>query len=72
MDTVDQKRSFVNPHIFCVKVIDIVQDNLPMYVFSMNIPFKDSRSRSNIRSPGKAVSYLHRGVIGTAVHVTSM
>jgi hypothetical protein len=27
-----KKRSLVNPHIFCVKVIGIMQGNLPMYV----------------------------------------
>jgi hypothetical protein len=29
----DKKQSLVNPHILCVKVIGIVQDNLPMNVF---------------------------------------
>jgi hypothetical protein len=43
-----QKRSSVNPNIFCVKVIDLVQDNLHMNVFSTDIPFKGSQSRSNI------------------------
>jgi hypothetical protein len=45
----DKKLSLVNPHIFCVKVIGIVQDNLPMNVFSIDIPFKGSQSHSNMR-----------------------
>jgi hypothetical protein len=50
-----------------MKVIDIVQDNLPMYVFWIDIPFKDSQSLSNMKSKVTAVSYLHSGVIDTRV-----
>jgi hypothetical protein len=50
-----------------VKVIGIVQDNLPMYVFSIDIPFKGSQSLSNMRSKVTAVSYLLSGVNDTAV-----
>jgi hypothetical protein len=39
-----QKRSLVNPHIFRVKVIGIVPDNLSMYVFSIDIPLKVARA----------------------------
>jgi hypothetical protein len=61
-----QKSSLVNPHIFCVKVMvlySIVQDNLPMHVFSIDIPFKGSQILSNMTSSG---------VNETAVHVTSV
>jgi hypothetical protein len=44
------QRSLVNPHIFSVNVKGIVQDNLPMYVFSIDIPFKGNQSLSNMRS----------------------
>jgi hypothetical protein len=47
-----------------------------MYVFSKDIPFKGSLSRSNMRSKATAVSYLHSsdvvshsGVIDTTVQV---
>jgi hypothetical protein len=45
-----------------VQVIGIVQDNLPMYVFSIDIPFKGSQNLSNRRSKVTEVSYLHSGV----------
>jgi hypothetical protein len=35
-----------------------VQDNMPMYVFSIDIPFKGSQSLSNMRSKVTSVSYL--------------
>jgi hypothetical protein len=41
-----------------------------MYVFSLDIPFKGSQSHSNTRSKVTAVSYLHKGVIDTAVQPT--
>jgi hypothetical protein len=40
----------VHPHIVCGKVIGIVQDSLPMNVFSVDIPLKGSQSHSNMRS----------------------
>jgi hypothetical protein len=43
-----------------------------MHVFSIDIPFKGSQSHSNMRSKVTAVSYLHSGVIETAVHVTAV
>jgi hypothetical protein len=43
-----------------------------VYVFSIDIPFKGSQSLWNMRSMVKAVSYLHSGVIYTAVHVTAV
>jgi hypothetical protein len=67
-----QKRSLVKPHILCVKVIGMVQDNLPIYVYSIDIPIKDSQSLSNMRSKVSAVSYLRSGVIDTDVQVTAM
>jgi hypothetical protein len=63
----DKKLSLVNTHILCVKVIGIVQENLPMNVFSIDIPFKGSQSHSNLRSKVTAVSYLHSGVNDSAV-----
>jgi hypothetical protein len=53
-----------------VKVIGIVQKTSPMYVISIDIPFKGSQSRSNKRSKVTAVPYLHSGLNGTAVQVT--
>jgi hypothetical protein len=38
-----------------------------MYVFLIDIPFKGSQSLLNMRSKVTAVSYLHSGVIDTAV-----
>jgi hypothetical protein len=46
----DKKLSLLNPHIFCVKVLGIVHDNLPKNVFSIDIPFKGSQRLSNMRS----------------------
>jgi hypothetical protein len=43
-----------------------------MYVFSIYIPFKGSQSLSYMRSEATAVSYLHSGVIDTAVHITAV
>jgi hypothetical protein len=43
-----------------------------MYVFSIDIPFKGSQSLSNMRYKVTAVSYLHSGVIDTAVHVKAV
>jgi hypothetical protein len=40
-----------------------------MCVFSIDISFKGSQSHSNMRSKVTAVSYLHRGVIDTAVQI---
>jgi hypothetical protein len=45
---------------------------LPIYVFSIDIPFKGSHSHSNMRSKVTAVSYLHSGVNDTAVHVNDV
>jgi hypothetical protein len=42
-----------------VKVIGIVLDNWPMYVFSIDIPFKGSQSLAKIMLKVTAVSYLH-------------
>jgi hypothetical protein len=64
-----RKLALVNPHFLCVKVIGIV-DNLPMYVFSIDIPFKGSQSLAKMMSKVTAVSYLHSGVTDSAVHVT--
>jgi hypothetical protein len=41
-----------------------------MYGFSIDIPFKGSQTRSNMRSKVTAVLYLHSGVIDTVMHVT--
>jgi hypothetical protein len=38
-----------------------------MYVFSIDIPFKDSQTLSNIRSKVTVVSYLHTTVPCAAV-----
>jgi hypothetical protein len=38
-----------------------------MYVFSIDIPFKGNQSLANRTSKVTAVSYLHSGVIDTAV-----
>jgi hypothetical protein len=44
-----------------------------MYVFSIDIPFKRySKSLSHMRSRVTVVSYLHNGVIDTAVHGTAL
>jgi hypothetical protein len=58
-----------NAHIMCVcmKVIGIGQENLPMYVFSIDISFKGRQSLSNMRSKDTVVSYLHSGVIDTVL-----
>jgi hypothetical protein len=63
---------FYDVHIFCVKVISIVQDNFPMKVFSIDTPFKGSQSHSNMRSKVTAVSYLLNGVNDSTVHVTAV
>jgi hypothetical protein len=39
-----------------------------MYVFSIDITFKDSRSLAKMTSKVTAVSYLHSGVNDSAVH----
>jgi hypothetical protein len=58
MKCCDKKRSLVNTHIFCVKVIDIVSGQFAYVCFSIGIPFKGSQSHSNMRSKVTAVSYL--------------
>jgi hypothetical protein len=42
-----------------------------MYVFWINIPFKGSQSLVKTMSKVTAVSYLHSGVVDSAVHVTA-
>jgi hypothetical protein len=44
-DTTMTKNDLWLTPIYFVKVIGIVQDNLPMCVFSIDIPFKGSQSR---------------------------
>jgi hypothetical protein len=44
-----------------------VQGNLPMNVFSIDIPFKGSQSHLNMRPKVTAVSHLHSGVNDSAV-----
>jgi hypothetical protein len=72
----DKKRFLVSHHTFSVKVICLViclvQDNLLMFVFSIDIPFTGSQSLLNMRSKVIAVSYTHSGVIYTALHVTAV
>jgi hypothetical protein len=58
----DKKRSLVTPLYFCLKVKGIVQDNLPMHVFLINMPVKGSQSHSKMRSNVTVVSYFHSGV----------
>jgi hypothetical protein len=41
-----------------VKVIGIVQDKLPMYVFSIYIPFKGNQSLSIMRSNRCATNFV--------------
>jgi hypothetical protein len=43
-----------------------------LFFDTVDIPFKGSQSLSNIRSKVTTVSYLHRGVIHTTVHVTAV
>jgi hypothetical protein len=42
-----------------------------MYVFSIDIPFKGSQSLAKITSKVTAVSYLHSGVLYSAVACTA-
>jgi hypothetical protein len=42
----DKKRSLVNPNILGGKVIDIVQDNVPIYFFYIDFPYKGSTAVS--------------------------
>jgi hypothetical protein len=45
-----------------VKVADIMQDNLSIYVFSIDISFKGCQSLSNMRSKVPSVTNLHNFV----------
>jgi hypothetical protein len=57
-----------NPHIFCMNFVDIVYYTLPMYDFSIGIPFKSSQSTLNFEAPWSSVSILVSGVIDTTHH----
>jgi hypothetical protein len=43
-----------------------------MYVFTIDIPFKDSQSLAKMMSKVTAVSYLHSGVNDSAVTCTEV
>jgi hypothetical protein len=62
---------FSYPHIFYLKVIGIVQDNLPMYVFRKIFPLKVARA-SRIWGPKSQRCPFKSGVIDTAVHDTAV
>jgi hypothetical protein len=63
-----QKWSLFTPYIFCMNVVDIVYYNVPMYEFSIGIPFKSSQSMLNFEVPWSALSILVSGVIDTTHH----
>jgi hypothetical protein len=58
--------------VWMLYIYSVVLHNLPMYDFSIVIPFKSSQSTLNFEASWSAVSYLVRGIIDIAHHQSAV